>query len=166
MKREADDWKGSEKQHSCFWFGFCVSYCASLAQKRTQCCRCVSSVPSALGLMCVPAEATITVTQSDRSLLFLFLKHRQKTHPLQSLEIRTSKLDLKCACFVWLPASAMWTDLKSTSCMRSLPLRKHPSHRRSGPATHRKLLECMSVRSGCFRILGQNTDYCSSLSVV
>lgn len=95
--------EGSEKQPSCFWFGLCVSCCASLAQKQTPRCRYVPPVPSALGLMFVPANPPFTSsTLSDTSHLFPLLKHRQRTHSLHGLENWTSKLDSKRVCVLFI----------------------------------------------------------------
>lgn len=95
--------EGSEKQPSCFWFGLCVSCCASLAQKQTPRCRYVPPVPSALGLMCVPANPPFTSsTLSDTSHLFPLLKHRQRTHSLHGLENWTRRLDSKRVCVLFI----------------------------------------------------------------
>lgn len=159
--------EGSERQHGCFWFGLCVSCCASLAWKQPPRRWYVSSVPSARGLTCVPAKPPFTDTQSDTSHLFPLLQHRRRTQPLHSLENWTYKLDFEmCVLYLfilWSPATTVWTDLKSTSWMRSLPLRKQPSLRRNGPAMHRKLLECMHVRWGRSQLRDQNTDLSKSV---
>lgn len=120
---------------------------------RVSCWRYLPPVLIAHGLMYVPANPPFISALSDTGHLCLAIRTLSKpTHPfpprssVQDLKYWARELVLKCAVF-WLAATSMCADPKATSCMRSPLLRKHPSHRRHGPAVHRKLWGRMHVHT-------------------
>lgn len=141
----------SYKAASDLGFSLCVT--CPKNRLRVSCWRYLPPVPIAHGLMYVPANPPFISVLSDTGHLFPAIRTLSKpTHPfppcslVQDLKYWARELVLKCAVF-WLPATSMCADPKATSWMRSPLLRKHPSHRRHGPAMHRKLWGCMHVHT-------------------
>lgn len=143
----------SEKLQSCVWFGFLAVRHGPKNRPRVSCWRYLPPVPIAHGLMYVPANPLFISALSDTGHLSPAIRTLSKpTHPfppcssVQDLKYWARELVLKWA-VSWSPATSMCADPKATSCMRSPLLRKHPSHRRHGPAVHRKQWGCMHVHT-------------------
>lgn len=84
----------SEKQQSCFWFGFSVSCRASQARKQTLCVMLTlpASCPKCTGLMYVPANNRPAALYLTPGHPFLAIQNLSKpTHPTLSSSVQVLK---------------------------------------------------------------------------